>query len=66
MLRWLQSQSISFEPSAPNTQLQNGIAECSGGVIIKKSHAMRIAANLPHDLWNEIINCAVYLQDQMP
>src|SRR6266702_6905792 len=27
---------------------------------------MRIAANLPYDLWNEIVNCAVYLRDQTP
>jgi len=33
-LNWLRSQGISFEPSAPNTQAQNGIAERSGGVII--------------------------------
>jgi len=49
-LRWLRSQGISFEPSAPHTQAQNGAAERSGGVIMEKSRAMRIAANLPHDL----------------
>jgi len=27
---------------------------------------MRIAANLPHDLWNEIVNCVVYLWDRTP
>src|SRR6266702_1370871 len=27
---------------------------------------MRIAANLPHDLWNEIVNYAVYLRDRTP
>lgn len=63
---WLRSQGISFEPSAPNTQAQNGIAERSGGVIIEKARAMRISANLPHDLWNEIVNCAVYLRDRTP
>ena len=31
------------------------------GVIIEKARAMRIAANLLHDLWDEIINYAVYL-----
>ena len=49
-----------FEPSAPHTQAQNGTAERSGGAIIEKACAMRIAANLPHDLWNEIVNCVVY------
>ena len=27
---------------------------------------MRIAANLPYDLWDKIINCIVYLQDRTP
>jgi hypothetical protein len=65
-LQWLHTQGITFEPSAPNTQAQNGVAERSGGVIIEKARAMRISANLPHDLWNEIVNCAVYLRDRTP
>ena len=60
-LNWLRAQGISFEPSVPNTQAQNGIAERSGGVILEKARAMRLSANLPHDLWDEIVNCAVYL-----
>jgi len=63
---WLRSQGISLELSAPNTQAQNGIAERSGGVIHEKARAMRISANLPHDLWPEIVNCAVYLRDRTP
>jgi hypothetical protein len=47
---WLRSHGITFEPSAPNTQAQNGVAERSGGVIVEKACAMRISANLPHDL----------------
>jgi transposase InsO family protein len=66
ILNWLRTRGINFEPSAPNTQAQNGIAERSGGVIVEKARAMRISANLPHDLWNEIVNCAVYLRDRTP
>ena len=58
--------TIIFEPSAPNTQAQNGVARRSGGAIIEKARAMRLAANLPHDLWNEIVNSAVYLRDRTP
>lgn len=65
-VQWLRTQGITLEPSAPNTQAQNGAAERSGGVIIEKARAMRIGANLPHDLWNEIVNCAVYLRDRTP
>ena len=65
-LQWLHSKGIKFEPSAPRTQEQNGVAERSGGVIIEKTRAMRIAANLPHDLWKEIVNTAVYLHNRTP
>jgi hypothetical protein len=33
---------------------------------MEKARAMRNAANLPHDLWNEIVNSAVYLRDWTP
>jgi hypothetical protein len=65
-ISWLRSQSISFEPSAPNTQAQNELAVHSGGAIMKKARTMRNTANLPHDLWNEIVNSAVYLRDWTP
>ena len=65
-LRWLHTKHIEFEPSAPRTQEQNGVAERSGGVVMEKARAMRISANLPHDLWKEIINSAVYLYNRTP
>jgi len=36
-LKWLRTQGITFEPSAPHTQAQNGTAERLGGVIIEKA-----------------------------
>jgi transposase InsO family protein len=65
-LRWLRNKGITLEHSAPRTQAQNGLAERSGGVITEKARAMRLSANLPHDLWPEIVNCAVYLRDRIP
>ena len=58
---WLRLQGINLELSAPRTQAQNGYSERSGGVIHERARAMRLKANLPHDLWPEIVNCAVYL-----
>jgi hypothetical protein len=63
---WFQEQCITFEPSAPDTHDQNGLAERSGGVIMAKSRAMRIGAKLPHDLWVESTNAAVYLHNRSP
>ena len=48
--KWLRKEGITFEPSAPRTQAQNGRAERSRGIIMAKSRAMRLEAALPHNL----------------
>jgi transposase InsO family protein len=64
--RWLENKKIDCEASAPRTQQQNGLAERSGGAVITQARTMRIGANLPHDLWKEIVNAAVYLHNRTP
>jgi hypothetical protein len=64
--RWCTSVSIRIEPSAPDTQAQNGGAERSGGVIKEKARAIRLDANLPWELWPEITRAAVYLYNRTP
>ncbi len=58
---WLRLQGINLELSAPRIQAQNGYAERSGAVIQERARAIRLKVNLPHDLWPEIVNYAVYL-----
>jgi hypothetical protein len=57
-------KGISVEPSAPNTQSQNGKAERSGGVVKDKARSMR--GHLPENLWPEINQAAVYLLNRIP
>jgi hypothetical protein len=64
--KWCTSLSIRIEPSAPDTQAQNGGAERSGGVIKEKARAIRLDANLPWELWPEITRAAVYLYNRTP
>ncbi|KAF9774906.1 hypothetical protein IL306_007045 [Fusarium sp. DS 682] len=45
----LSSRGIIVEPSAPNTQAQNGGAERVAAVIKTKARCMRIGAKLPED-----------------
>jgi hypothetical protein len=59
--RWCTTKSIRLEPSAPDTQAQNGGAERSRGVIKDKARTMRLDANLRLELWPEIVRAAVYL-----
>jgi hypothetical protein len=64
--KFLASKSIRIEPSAPNTQGQNGGAERSGGVLKDKKRAMRVKARFPHALWPEIGKTVVYLYNRTP
>jgi hypothetical protein len=64
--RWLETKGIIVEPSAPDTQAQNGGAERSGGVNKEKSRTMRLDANLSWELWPEITRAAVYLYNRTP
>lgn len=64
--RWLATQGIIVEPSAPDTQAQNGGAERSGGVNKEKARAMRLDANLSWELWPEVTRSAVYLYNRTP
>jgi hypothetical protein len=57
-------QGILFEPLAPDTHDQNGQAERLEGVIMAKARSIRIRAKLSHDLWQEIVNTAVYLYNR--
>jgi hypothetical protein len=61
---FLASKSIRIEPSAPNTQGQNGGAERSRGVLKDKKRVMRVRARLPYALWPEIGKTAVYLYNR--
>jgi hypothetical protein len=64
--RWCTTKSIRLEPSAPDTQAQNEGAERSGGVIKDKARTTRLDANLPWELWPEIVRAAVYLYNRTP
>ncbi|OAQ57457.2 polyprotein [Pochonia chlamydosporia 170] len=64
--QFLESLFIVIEPSAPDTQAQNGGAERSGGIIKNKARAMRSGARLPVYLWVEVFKAAVYLYNRTP
>ena len=63
---WLVSKGFKVEPSAPQTQSQNGSAERSGGIIKEKARSMRASAKFPRFLWPEISRAAVYLYNRTP
>src|SRR5438876_1118125 len=63
---WGMSEGLEFETSMPYSPEQNSSAECSGGVIVTKSHCIRIKASLPEDMWPETVKAAAYLLNRTP
>ena len=58
--------SIELIWSSVYTPAQNGRAERIGGVLSEKARCIRIAANLPEDLWPECYLAANYLLCRTP
>ena len=58
---YLKERGILFKPSARYTQEQNGRAERSNRTITECARTMLLASGLPHSLWAEAVNCAVYM-----
>jgi len=57
---------LRIEPSAPNTQAQNGLAERHTRTIFEKMNAMRASSKLPEHLWPELVRAAIYLSNRTP
>ena len=62
---WIQEIGIMFEYLARDTPEQNGSAERSGGVLETKARCIRIAANIPEEMWLECILAATYLLNRI-
>ena len=62
----LSAKGITFEASAPYTPEQNGHAERKGGILAAKARTMRIAANIPQNMWPEVIQTAGYVANRTP
>jgi hypothetical protein len=63
---WILSSGFNYETSAPYTSEQNGLAERSGGVIMRRSRALRVEARLPEDLWPELFFHSIKIGNLTP
>jgi transposase InsO family protein len=63
---FIAGKGIIHQTSVPGTPEQNGFAERSGGVIIARTRRIRIAAQLPHELWPWLVKAAVYQLNRTP
>jgi hypothetical protein len=62
----LNRKGVKMEPSPPNTQALNGLAESSGGEVKRRARCMALSSHLPEDIWPEIYKAAVYLINRSP
>ena len=60
----LKEEDITYEPSAPYTQNQNGISERINRTIMEKARSMLLEAGLPESFWAEAVNTALYLHNR--
>jgi transposase InsO family protein len=63
---FIASEGIVHHTSVPGTPEQNSFAERSGGVIIARTRRIRIAAQLPHELWPWLVKAAIYQLNRTP
>lgn len=57
---------ITWEPSVPNAQQQNGVVERHMRTVVEGAQAQMIDANLPIKLLAESINAMVYIKNRSP
>ena len=63
---FLLTDGISFQPSAPYTQNQNGVSERAIRTIVEKARTMLLNARLSEGFWEEAVRTAVYLKNRSP
>jgi transposase InsO family protein len=57
---------ISYEPSAPHTQNQNGVSERKIRTIVERFRSMLLDSRLPYRFWAEAADTATYLINRSP
>ena len=62
----LTAQGITFKTSTPYTPEQNSHAERQGHMLAAKARTIRIAANLPQNLWPEAVKATNYITNKTP
>ena len=61
-----QELGIRLELRAEHHEEQNGFTENAGKQLVKKSRSMRLQANLPAHLSDELVRTAAYILNRTP
>jgi len=63
---YLASEGITYEPSAPYTQHQNGISKRMIRTIMERARTILPESQLNDSFWAEAVNTSVYLHNRSP
>ena len=63
---YLTSQGITYEPSAPYTQHQNGVSERMIRTVMERARTILLESQLEDHFWAEAVNTSVYLHNRSP
>ena len=63
---WMQREGITFEPSAPYSQEQNGVSERMGRTIMDMTRATILEGNINDELWPELVLAMTYIKNNRP
>ncbi len=64
--QWMQEQGIEFEPSAPYSQKQNGLAERKGRTLMERVSSTILGRAIPDNLWPEILLAMTHVSNLLP
>lgn len=64
--KFLQSEGIKAQLTAPFTPQQNGCSERKNRYLVEMTRSMLIDSKLPNKYWGEAVNTANYLQNILP
>lgn len=64
--KWLTNQGITFEPSAPYSQEENGVSERTGRTIMDMVRATILEGGIDDTLWLEIVLAITHIKNLRP
>lgn len=62
----MQREGITFEPSAPYSQEQNGVSERMGRTLMDMTRATILEGNIDDELWPELVLAMTYIKNSRP
>jgi hypothetical protein len=64
--RFFDDEGLEFESTCPYSPEQNGAAERPNRTLMERVRAVRVAKNIPYELWGELLKSVVEIKNRCP